>query len=196
MSARLVLPKEVVVIGPNEIVFFLAGPINGGGDWQRSAIRQLAQKAPNAYIVCPCRYGSDDPLQDLAIRGESEDVWMARGLPSFPRQTLWERYYLWRAGQCGRGCVIFWLPEEDLHCPRTPETASYARDTRGELGEWRVYMMRDDAHVSLGAERGFPGLSVIEANHYAMLGDRAIIHTTLKETIDFAIVLAETRTKK
>lgn len=189
---KLVLPKSRVLIGLNDQVFFLGGPIHGGGDWQRAAIRRLTQKASDAYVVCPCRYQPNDPLCSLLAREESENDWMKGGMPSFHSQTLWERHYLSLAGlrHRGRGCVVFWLPEEDAGNPRSAQEGPYARDTRGELGEWRVYMAHYRARVAIGAEPRFPGLSVIEKNYRAMVGETFIIHETLEATIDSAVAIA------
>ncbi len=188
LSAKLILPNSAVFIEPNEKVFFLAGPILGGGDWQRNAIQLLSAKVPETYVVCPCRYTSEHPLHWLSVKGESESRWALRGLETLPNQTLWERHYLSLASK--QGAIIFWLPEEDRKNPRPPETGPYARDTYGELGEWRVRMARDRSRVVIGAQSGFPGLSVILKNYRAMVGERFAPYETLESTIDAAVALA------
>lgn len=191
MSINLVLPKNDVAIGPKKKVFFLGGPVLGGGDWQRKAIGLFFQKISDAYVVCPVRYEPNDSLQCLSLPGGELDFGpnAIGGVSVFPRQTHWERYYLNIASK--QGAILFWLPEEDQKNPRPPENGPYARDTYGELGEWRVRMHRDKAHVVIGAQRGFPGISVIEANYRAVLGDMFITEPTIEETVAAAIALAD-----
>jgi hypothetical protein len=188
MSIKLVLPKQLVYIEPDRIVFFLAGPIHGGGDWQAGAIQLLAEQAPDAYVVCPSRYETTHPLYHLALQGESEERWASRGIPPFSSQTYWERYYLNIASI--QGCIIFWLPVESTTNPRPPKTGPYAQDTYGELGEWRVRMARNNAHAVIGAERGFHGLSVIEKNCRALFGESFVTDDTLEKTIASGIMRA------
>lgn len=142
----------------------------------------LAQRAPVSYIVCPCRYAPEHPLYRFAIKGEE-------GI--FPNQTLWERHYLALAST--QGSIIFWLPEESKNNPRPLETGPYARDTYGELGEWRTRMLYGNARVVIGAQRAFPGLSVITKNFRAMIGDTLVFYETLQDTIDAAVALANSK---
>ncbi len=107
---------------------------------------------------------------------------------SLPRQTYWERYYLAIAST--QGAIIFWLPKESKTKPRPPETGPYARDTYEELGEWRARMVRDKAREVIGAQQGFPGLSVILKNFRAMIGDGFTPYGTLRETVRAGVALA------
>src|SRR6266481_552306 len=106
MNPKLILPNNAVLMGSNP-VFFLAGPIRGGGDWQKKAIYLLAKEVPDAYIVCPCRYTPNHELYRFSVPPSPDEEWKKLDLPSFPRQTLWERYYLDRASK--HGSIIFWL---------------------------------------------------------------------------------------
>lgn len=188
MDLKLVLPKSLVYIGPEEKVIFTAGPILGGGDWQKRAIAMLADQIPDAFIVCPCRYAPPHSLHQLALPGETPQQWQARGLDPFPNQTLWERYYLTLAAE--QGAVLFWLPEEDRDNPRPRERGPYARDSYGELGEWRARKRYRGARIVIGMEPDFPGASVIKKNYLAMLGHDFDFHETLEATIRAAVDLA------
>ncbi len=191
---KLALPcMHVETFG--EPTFFLAGPIRGGGDWQAKAIRTLYNMVPNAYIFCPCRYGEDHYLrkQSVLMRLPITDHGILR-TGTFPNQTMWERRYFNEAYR--DGSIIFWLPEESKVNPRR-DGNPYARDTYGELGEWRTTLFYEANRLALGgrlspnlvvgAEPGFPGLKQIQANFEAMLPG-FVFHKTLEATIDAAIM--------
>ena len=182
---KLILPKALVPLPQEATLFFLAGPIKGGGDWQEKAISIIERMAPEAYVACPCRYETNHKLFRYALPGEAEHP--------FSSQTLWERYYMELASRNRKGCIIFWLPEESATHPRPPETGPYARDTYGELGEWRARLRLESPcpKVVIGAEAGFPGLSVIVKNFWAMVGEGLAIYPTLETTITVAISLKQ-----
>ncbi|HTH92932.1 MAG TPA: hypothetical protein VL576_00405 [Candidatus Paceibacterota bacterium] len=175
---KLLLPKRVYgeVLGINitpkqgERIYFLAGPIRGADDWQKEAVKLLAEKDPHCYVACPRRYDESHELYHL-----SESV--QGSILHFSRQTLWERYYLDRAARSG--CIIFWLPCESATNPRKKEDGPYARDTYGELARWSMckactvtpdhYKFFDKerpehVNIAIGAEGNFPGLDVIYEN--------------------------------
>ena len=180
-------------------LYFLGGPISGGGDWQSIAIDMISKLDPDCYIACPCRYNTDHrlfkhPIYLICEKGK-QDL-------EFPNQTLWERYYMERASYYG--AIIMWLPCEDELNPRV--VGPYAQDTYGELGSWRVKaanphvfsfergkMRRHFHRVNLvvGAESNFPGIKTIQKNFDDEFGRPYHIYSTLRETIDNAIVLAK-----
>lgn len=184
----IILPNVLVPQGTLvEPLFFLAGPVRGGGNWQLKAHSLLVQQMQGACsVVIPCRYKPGDPLYGLQEPGRT-DV--------FERQVLWERYYLELASR--RGCIAFWLPviDKSSDVAEDPDFC-YARDTRGELGEWRgrdkilKELCLPRPKMVVGAEVGFPGLSVIQANFDDALGENYPIYTTLPETIRAAVELA------
>jgi hypothetical protein len=156
---RIILPKTLVKLEeyPSLPLFFLAGPIKGGGDWQREMCRALEEKVRGDFLAAiPCRYKDGHPLFGLRLEGTPD---------YFDRQLTWERFYLQAAAKTHpRGCLIFWLPVESAGDART-DGLPYAMDTRGELGEWRGRMMHDSSlRVAIGAEPNFPGLSQITRN--------------------------------
>ncbi len=190
-NIKLLLPKAAVFIEPHDRVFFIGGPVLGGGDWQCEAIRHIAMHAPGSYVVCPCRYESDHPLYRFSIQGADEACWISKGFKPFLSQTLWERFYLDVANE--QGSIIFWLGKESTIHPRPPKTEPYARDTYGEIGEWRARMFYDNARVVVGASPEFPGLSVIKKNFDAMPGPSFPIHETLLDTVKAAVAVANKR---
>jgi len=179
MNVNLILPKDLVPIGPDDKVFFLVGPIRGGANWQEEAINLLSEKVPTSFVACPRSYPPDHPFNKTALIGDGE---------RFPDNNSWERHY--RAIARRQGAVICWLPKEDPEDPRDPKTGPYGRDTYGELGEERVYAEHDPhARVVFGGEPGFSGLRIIEKNGRATLGARFFLHLSLKETVDAAVAL-------
>jgi hypothetical protein len=209
---KLILPKNRVTLNlqKGERFYFLAGPIRGAADWQATAIKMLAQKDPNCYIACPCRYDESHELFQYGIPDNTNEILSEASntlkyldedkphlnLEPFPSQTMWERHYLVQASMYG--AVIFWLPCEDKQNPRKKEDGPYARDTYGELGRWSQRSnasekMHNLSRVNLiiGAENDFPGLSVIQKNFDADHGRPFPIYSSLEETIAEAVKLGK-----
>lgn len=155
---KLILPKVFVEKRVIEhSLFFLAGPVLGGGNWQEKCCETFAQLAICPHIVIPCRWDHNNRFYKYSVPG-AYDV--------FPRQTAWEYHYLKLACELskeGKGCIIFWLPCESKTSPRT-DGQPYARDTRGELGRWSSFASQIGGTIIIGAEPGFSGLSVIKEN--------------------------------
>jgi len=179
---KILLPKHYVSdeeIGESTL-YFLAGPIRGGGDWQHLMCTAIWQHHPGACIACPCRWNYLHPLSTYFATGDES---------RFKRQLEWEQYYLKRAGLGSsrwRGCVIFWLGCEDKQNPH-PGPEPYAMDTRGELGEWRMRMCYEGARVVVGGHPEFHGLSQIERNFRAVVGDDFVIHQSIDATARAAV---------
>lgn len=209
MRKNLILPKNGVVLNlkKGERLYFLAGPIRGGGDWQAKAIKLLTEKDPDCYIVCPCRYDSGHELFKFSLLPDTEssggDGEVSNSI-EFPNQTLWERYYLEQASYYGS--IIFWLPCENKENPRKKGGGPYARDTYGEIGRWSLKSSKPyqfslnnyspRVNVVFGAEKDFPGLGVIKKNLEADYSGtpiaQSVVYSSIGETISEAIKLAKT----
>ncbi len=200
IQAKLLLPRTIVPFqerveyGKSDIFFFLAGPIRGAGDWQKKAILLIDSFVPTmefkgkrkVYIVCPSRYTPQHEMYQYQAVGIPADMFSDSQRKITESQTNWERHYLEIASHMG--CIIFWLPEEDKENPRKKEDGPYARDTYGELGEWRARAGLDPTMgIVVGGEKNFHGLGVIERNFRGMLGDDFCIQPTLEATIQKAI---------
>lgn len=176
---RIILPKTLI---PEEMItsplFFLLGPIRGGGDWQRTCYKMLEKRIPECWIANPARYSPKHWLMRIRERGPNR----------FARQLSWERFYLEMASR--KGCIIAWLPTESKYRPRT-DGGPYARDTLGELGEWRGRMMHGETNrFVLGGKPDFPGIDVITRNFRHALGNSFVVSSTLLETVERAIGIA------
>ena len=178
---KVILPNQLVEIdlsyGP---LFFLAGPIAGGGDWQKNCYEEIRRHIEKFFVAIPCRYKENHPLRKFEEKGRGE---------TFERQLVWERHYLNVAARVG--CIIFWLPVESKTTPRK-DGLPYAMDTRGEIGEWRGRMMHNrEIRLVMGAEAGFPGLSQIKRNFNGALCSEFPIYQTLRETVKRAVEKAQ-----
>jgi hypothetical protein len=174
---RIILPNILTEVdwqyGP---LFFLAGPVQGGDDWQAKCCDEIVKRLPKFYAAIPCRYPSYHRLRVFTVDGEKNQ---------FDRQTHWERFHLKIAALTG--CLIFWLPCESKTNPRQGN-GPYARDTYGELGEWRGHLMHDPAlRIVVGAEQDFPGLDKIKYDFCAATSSNFPIYGTLEETVAAAV---------
>ena len=180
-AVRIILPKTVPNLYAFQHVplFFLAGPIRGGGDWQRE-MTELLGKRGECVVVNPSRYEPDHPLYQYRLEGSEH----------FAHQTAWERFYLHLAAKdWSSGCIIFWLACESKENPRD-DGQPYARDTYGELGEWRGRLLHDPKlRVIVGAEPDFPGLAVIRRNFEDAVGSSFRIYDTMEEVVERAAYL-------
>lgn len=182
---KIILPKTfydpMLIDTP---LFFTAGPSLGGDDWQQRCAIGLQARMPNCHVAIPTIYESDHPLYQYKVSGNNS---------YFARQLFWERFYMRVAGIPAKkkmGCILFWLPCESKTNPRK-DGQPYARDTYGELGEWRARMEFEHARVVVGSEAGFPGLDQINCNFEEMLGRDFPIYSTLESTVEAAIAMAE-----
>jgi hypothetical protein len=187
MKMQILLPKGFVdPTGPgmkDVPIFFLGGPVRGGGDWQSKMALMLADLVGgDCLIAIPARWRWEHPLAHRIVPTDRKS--------DFPRQLNWERYYLNHAGYHPRpGCIVFWLAVQRE--PRPIEDGPYAQDTYGELGEWRGRMMCNPSiRFVAGAEATFPGLSQIQRNFDMALGYDFPIRKTMEETAAAAMKAA------
>ncbi|MBN1923482.1 MAG: hypothetical protein JW791_01840 [Nanoarchaeota archaeon] len=175
---KLLVPLRSINLLEDETpVLFLAGPINSAPPWQEEAIRLVKELADyELYIACP-KYELSNNFRDIIVNEDGPI-----DAPCFEKQLLWERYYMHFAASSG--ALMFWLPKPARHdCERT-----YARDTRGELGEYRGLMQYGGLNVVIGGEEGFDGLKVIKENFLdALMSMR--FYETLEDTVKAALEL-------
>lgn len=168
---KLILPKTLPLLTPyaDLPLFFLMGPIQGGGDWQLRMARLLEEAVGECVIVNPSRYKPTHPLYQFRLSGDEN---------AFPRHTDWEHHFLRvAASTSSSGCIVCWTPSESKTEPRDDGEA-YARESRGEIAEWRTHLVyRPDFRFVMGAEREFPGLSQIRRNFELSLPDFRIYDT-------------------
>jgi hypothetical protein len=147
MSKLLLEPKCVI---PEEYkgrkVFFLAGPIRGGGGWQMKAAESLWAKYPGCIVVDPTRGASAEKSAKSDEEREriAEHRKNAIGIKDenlYPGQAGWESDHMKMASE--KGTLIFWLERESKTEPRPQGKGVYAQDTRVEIGMWLERIKND-----------------------------------------------------
>lgn len=170
-------------------IFFLAGPVQGGGQWQVQMTAELKQRweaegktrGQTWWIAVPWAWETKregrrhrrTEKHGAGLRDFFQDESQHNPTDS---KLAWERRWLLRASQAG--CLVFWLAKEDSRHPRRDGTP-YASSTRGELGEWRGRLMADVRQrlgLVLGGDSSFPGLRTIRDNFGLALPDRCSAH--------------------
>lgn len=176
---KIIVPLKPTVESP---LFFLAGPIRGGGDSQALMAKQLLRRVPTALIACPSRWDASHPL--------SKDFYQPFSQAD-NRQLVWERHYLKQAGLEPNvpGCVIFWLGLESTEHPH-PGPEPYAMDTRREIGKFTAFAEMMNVRMVVGGHRGFYGLDVILYELSEAFGKPFPFYETMAEVVDHAIVTA------
>jgi hypothetical protein len=178
------VPKQIVPLQPTikSPLFFLAGPIRGGGDWQSHMAEHIMSRESSALIACPSRWDSKHRLAHHFYQPFSQ---------ADNRQLVWERHYLKQAGlePHTAGCVIFWLGIESVTRPHHgPEP--YAMDTRREIGKFTAFAEMMNIRMVVGGDRSFHGLDVILFELSEAIGKPFPFYETMAEVADHAILTA------
>lgn len=182
---NIYLPRQIDLITPTHEspLFFLVGPVHGGGDWQSRMVDCIGAQAPNAHIACPTPWGVTHRLARYFVRSFCQ---------ASNRQLVWERHYIRQAIREKNvpGCVIVWLPCESISSPRSgPEP--YARDTRREVGKFTAYAeLGLKPRVVFGGETEFLGLSVILFELRAAMGETFKFYESMTDLVDRALQIA------
>lgn len=166
-------------------LYFLAGPIRGGGDWQSRMCEIIEHSDPDCIVACPHRWGPGHSFANRCMPGEEG---------RFERQTDWERFYLAVAGEhigAEYGSIIVWLePQQES---RPPEAGVYARDTLGEIGEWRGRLMYEPGlRIVIGADPDYDphGVNIMQYNFEKALRRKFPIYRSMQETFRAAMTMA------
>jgi hypothetical protein len=177
-NANLILPLSRPNIWSlrKQPFFYLAGPVQGGGDWQYTMSEMLAAKRP-CVIANPTEYRSYSTYYGTRLEGPRD----------FTTHQQWERHYSQHAAKSALcGALIFWLPKESLKCPRR-DGRPYAMNTRGELGEWRGRLSHDPAlRVIVGVHEHFPGADTIRAAFAHAVDGSFPIYSTMHDVAEAA----------
>ena len=178
------IPKQIIPLRPtvDSPLFFLAGPIRGGGDWQSDMAEQILNQEPSAHIACPSRWNSEHRL----ARHFHQPFSQAGNL-----QLVWERHYLRQAGLKDGvpGCVIFWLGLESASHPH-PGPEPYAMDTRRELGKFIAFAEMMNVRIVIGGDRKFYGLDVILFELNETTEKPFLFHETMADVVTHAAMTA------
>lgn len=129
MTERLILTPPEIVETQNPVIF-LAGPIQGGPDWQSQAATLIHDIDPELIVASPRKNYPE-------------------GTFVYEKQVDWETHFLRTAGRTG--VIAFWLAGQVEETPGR----SYAQTTRFELAEWKMRHEYEDTKLTLGIEEGF-----------------------------------------
>lgn len=185
-APQILLPKRWMSTAhlrtPDRIrpFFFLAGPVRGGGDWQRRMVRALQRYAEGCVVAIPCRWGEDHIMARYFVPGPE---------CHFARQLDWELHYISLAALelTTPSALVFWLGLESVARPH-PGPEPFAMDTRGEIARWSVHKKYNPAvRMVVGANLHFHGLSQIQRNINHDLGYEFSVHSTIQETAQAAV---------
>ena len=161
---KVIMPTDKIT--SNNIVVFLAGPIQGARNWQEEAIGILKREMKDCVIANPRR---------RYIDGEF----------NYDKQVEWETEYLNKAAK--NGIIMFWLEKETIHfCER-----AYAQTTRFELAEWKTkHEYNRDINLVIGIEEGFTNEKYIR-KRISEDCPEINIKSTLKDTCRQVIKIAK-----
>lgn len=128
VERNLYIPPEVAPTGP---LIFLAGPIQGTGDWQSKAVEIIHGQNPEITIANPRRprFDINDPRE-------------------YDNQVDWETLHLKQAVN-ENGVIMFWLARETEH----DHKRAYAQTTRAELFEKKMEHQYNGARLVIGIQR-------------------------------------------
>lgn len=162
-------------------IFFLAGPIAGGDNWQRDAADFLWNQYPGCIVADPSyKESNTQPKSTVTVCGHIDHT-------SFLQQAEWESYAMNLAAR--KGTLFFWLPRESTINPRPREHGVYAQDTRVEIGIWiERYKNNPNLSIQIGGDAWFDGLQFIyyymkEGIHEMKLVFSAHVTDFLRKTI-------------
>jgi hypothetical protein len=131
-------PPEPIHLNDRDFAVFLAGPIQGSPDWQRSTV-EIFRQLPN-----------DEDIHILNPRRNT----LGRAF-NYEEQVAWEKIGLRRASKFG--AIIFWFAKRDMKLPYETGRA-YAQTTRIEFGRVLGWLDSDPfIDVSIGIEPGYRG---------------------------------------
>lgn len=178
---RVIVPMTVTDSQEHPLYFF-AGPVRGGGDWQAQMAPKLFDADPKAHIAIPTRWRANHPLANFFYRPFG---------PGRNRQLVWERYYLQLAGRKKNfaGCVLFWLGLESETDPH-PGPEPYGMDTRREIGKFTAYAELGKVRMVIGGHPDFFGLEIIMYELNKAFGNHVPFYEDMDEMVAAAKFVA------
>lgn len=185
--SKIILPNTFVPVRKLPLrypLFFVAGPVRGGGDWQRPMCVALDTVTESKFVAAvPCRdWGDKHPLAEWFVSGNEH---------RFSRQLHWEQHYLNAAGyDMPLGCVIVYIAKESKRKPH-PGPDPFSMDTRRELGKWMMKKKYEGTRVVFGADPEACGISVIQEELNVELGRHIPFYMDIHELAEAAAVEAK-----
>jgi hypothetical protein len=163
MTERILLTPPEIVEATSPVIF-LAGPIQGGPDWQTEAASYIHDIDPTLTVASPRKNYPE-------------------GTFVYEKQVDWETHFLRTAGQTG--VIAFWLAAQVEETPGR----SYAQTTRFELAEWKMRHEYEGTKLTIGIEDGFGNARYIR-RRFAQDAPDVMIVDSLAEMAQNAVDLA------
>lgn len=124
-----------VDIEENEIVVFLAGPIQGSSNWHDEALDMFMKKYKGNITIC----------------SPKRKIGMEKTIDGYKEQVLWETKHLHRAAE--KGAIIFWFAnEKEQIYDSGGKIRSYGKTSRTEYGVWKTMHDIYKCNVILGLD--------------------------------------------
>lgn len=170
---RVLTPPEyckVATFEENEdIVIFLAGPIQGAPEWHKSFMNKFKKEMEGKKLS-----------KNIVIASPKRDE-VDKTKFVYQEQVDWESFYLDKASK--HGVIVFWMPKET----EKVEGRSYAQTTRFEIGEWFAKGQNiKDFKIVVGAQKGFEGTRYMEYK-FEQINPEFKLHESLDDVVDEVI---------
>lgn len=163
---KVIRPLENTIIQEN-LIIFLAGPIQSAPDWHSDAIKTLEDLLSKEDDL-------DFVVASPKMLNKPEEFY-------YNKQVAWESKYLKHAD-----VILFWLanpiPEE------LDPTRSYAQTTRFEIAEWfgkKCCDKKGNINIVVGIEPGFHGERYIRQRFEVDLNMK--VYDNLTDTCNAAV---------
>jgi hypothetical protein len=171
----LVLPRSNVSLKKQKL-FYLAGPVEGGGGWQKKAISVLRKNFPEAYFAFNCPFNEMRRLRRFAVKEESEQC---------SSSAEWRRAHMEEAAL--RGCLVFWLGPQDKEEDADFSKVPYGLLASREEAEWAFRLFYNNKlRVVIGVHHAFPGHDEIVENLRVLFGAKFPVYTHLPDLLEAA----------
>jgi len=146
---KFITAPNLEEISKNDIVIFLAGPIQGAEDWHSKCFELLKteyEELNNSYNQLPWK-----PLfPNLVVCSPRRQTGIEKSDFEYKDQVLWETHHLRLAGK--QGVVLFWFANEKEQIIENGKLRPYAKTSRFEFGEWKTRHDIDGSNVILGLD--------------------------------------------
>lgn len=147
---RYITAPNFETISENDIVIFLAGPIQGSEDWHKQCYNFLKKE----YERLSTSYKELLPWKplfpNLVVCSPRRQSGIEKNEFEYKDQVLWETHHLRLAGK--QGVVLFWFSNEKEQIIENGKIRPYAKTSRFEFGEWKTRHDLTGANVVLGLD--------------------------------------------
>lgn len=135
-------------ISKEDIVVFLAGPIQGSEDWHSKCFELFKieyQKLQDSYK----QLRWDPQFPNLIVCSPRRQYGIKKSF-DYKEQVLWETHHLRLSGK--QGVVLFWFENEKEQIIENGKLRPYAKTSRFEFGEWKTRHDLLGTNVVLGLD--------------------------------------------